>query len=185
MSKKELFFPSLETERLVLRPLDMGDAEPLFAIFSDDEVMRYWNSPPWQTIDDSKAFIQASHSAMVSGESLTLGMYLKSNEQLVGKCMLFSYSAHSRRAEIGFGLGKANWGQGYVREAANALIEYGFGQLSLRRIEAEIDPLNTSSANALEKLGFVQEGMLRQRWEIDGVISDSALYGLLASDVTQ
>ena len=54
--------------------------------------------------------------------------------------------------------------------------------LGLRRIEAEIDPDNHASAKALEKLGFTREGLLRQRWEINGIVSDSALYGRLVSD---
>lgn len=96
--------------------------------------------------------------------------------------MLFSYDSGSKRAEIGFGLGKAAWGKGYIQEAGEALIDYGFNTLKLRRIEAEIDPDNSASAKALDKLGFIREGLLRQRWQINGVISDSALYGRLVSD---
>ncbi|WP_240754039.1 GNAT family N-acetyltransferase [Natronospirillum operosum] len=81
-----------------------------------------------------------------------------------------------------FGLGRSFWGKGYIGEAGEALIQYGFNSLGLRRIEAEIDPDNQSSAKALEKLGFSEEGFLRQRWEVNGIVSDSALYGRLASD---
>ncbi|WP_338402081.1 GNAT family protein [Shewanella algae] len=69
-----------------------------------------------------------------------------------------------------------------MQEAGEALIDYGFNILKLRRIEAEIDPGNSASAKALDKLGFIREGLLRQRWQINGVISDSALYGRLVSD---
>jgi len=48
--------------------------------------------------------------------------------------------------------------------------------------EAHIDPRNEASARSLERLGFVREGLLRQRWIVDGVVSDSALYGLLTQD---
>ncbi|WP_245688487.1 GNAT family N-acetyltransferase [Vibrio sonorensis] len=54
--------------------------------------------------------------------------------------------------------------------------------MNLRRIEAEIDSDNVLSGKALERLGFVKEGLLRQRWEINGHVSDSVLYGLLAED---
>ncbi len=67
-------------------------------------------------------------------------------------------------------------------EAASAIIDYAFGTLNLRRIEAEIDSDNVLSGKALERLGFVKEGLLRQRWEINGHVSDSVLYGLLAED---
>ncbi|WP_240221802.1 GNAT family N-acetyltransferase [Rheinheimera hassiensis] len=177
-----LFFPVIETERLTLKPLVSADSASLLQIFSDPEVMKYWNTPPWSDIQDAYRFVDNSNDAMQRQESLVLGVYLKSTAELVGKCMLFSYDKESKRAEIGFGLSRACWGKGYITEAGEALIQYGFNSLGLRRIEAEIDPDNQSSAKALEKLGFYQEGLLRQRWEINGIVSDSALYGRLASD---
>ncbi len=95
--------------------------------------------------------------------------------------MLFNYVKESRRAEIGFGVSRNFWGKGIVLEAGNALIEHAFKTLNLRRIEAEIDPDNVSSGKVLERLGFIKEGFLRQRWEVNGVVSDSAIYGLLAN----
>lgn len=170
----------IETERLTLQPLKPGDANALLAIFSNTQVMKYWNTPPWTSLNDAIDFINQSEADMRDQQSLTLGIYLKDTGQLLGKCLLFSYSQQSRRAEIGFGLGHEYWGKGYITEAGRALIDYSFTTLGLRRIEAEIDPDNAGSAKALEKLGFVREGLLRQRWEINGVVSDSALYGLLA-----
>lgn len=179
---EDLFFPVIETPRLILKPLVIDDSESLLAIFSDPEVMKYWNTEPWVSIQDAYNFVDDSNNAMLRQESIVLGIYPKSTEKLAGKCMLFSYDKESKRAEIGFGLSRDCWGKGYISEAGEALIQYGFTSIGLRRIEAEIDPDNDSSAKALEKLGFYQEGLLRQRWEINGVISDSALYGRLASD---
>lgn len=179
---EELFFPVLETVRLTLKPLVIDDAGSLLEIFSDSEVMRYWHTAPWETIQDSLDFINESNGSMQDQESLVLGVYLKSTGELAGKCMLFSYDKESKRAEIGFGLGRSFWGRGYIHEAGEALIQYGFNSLGLRRIEAEIDPDNQSSAKALGKLGFSREGLLRQRWEVNGIVSDSALYGRLVSD---
>ncbi len=179
---KELFFPVIETERLTLKPLAIDDSDSLLEIFSDPEVMRYWNTAAWAEIKDSLGFINESNDSMQRQEALILGVYLKSTGELVGKCMVFSYDKESKRAEIGFGLGRSCWGQGYISEAGEALVQYGFNSLGLRRIEAEIDPDTLSSAKALEKLGFSREGLLRQRWEVNGVVSDSAMYGRLVSD---
>ncbi|MDP4534734.1 GNAT family N-acetyltransferase [Alkalimonas collagenimarina] len=179
-----LFFPVIETERLALKPLVKEDAAKLLGIFSDPEVMQYWNTAPWSKMEDALDFIQHCEDAMRRQESLVLGIFLKSTAELVGKCMLFSFHRESRRAEIGFGLCRSCWGKGYIYEAGQALIHYGFDSLGLRRLEAEIDPANKASAKALQKLGFAQEGLLRQRWEVDGVVSDSALYGRLVTDPT-
>ncbi|WP_369959477.1 GNAT family N-acetyltransferase [Pseudomonas benzenivorans] len=179
---QELFFPVIETERLTLKPLVIDDLDSLLEIFSDPEVMRYWNTAAWATTKDSLDFINDSNNSMQRQEALILGVHLKSTGELAGKCMLFSYDKESKRAEIGFGLCRSCWGKGYISEAGEALIQYGFNSLGLRRIEAEIDPENLSSAKALEKLGFSREGLLRQRWEVNGIVSDSAIYGRLVSD---
>lgn len=87
-------------------------------------------------IQDAYDFVDSSNSAMLRQESLVLGAYLKSTGELAGKCMLFSYDKDSKRAEIGFGLRRPGWGKGYINEAGEALIQYGFATLGLRRIEA-------------------------------------------------
>lgn len=176
------FLPTIETDRLVLRPLNQKDAKDLFVIFSDPVVMKYWNTPPWTSLDDARDFINSSVDAMSRQESITLGIVVKATGEMIGKCMLFSYVRESKRAEIGFAIGPSYWGRGFVSEAGQALLEYGFDKLGLRRVEADIDPNNVSSGKTLERLGFIREGVLRQRWEVNGVVSDSALYGVLAED---
>ncbi|EGR0693145.1 GNAT family N-acetyltransferase [Vibrio parahaemolyticus] len=170
----------IETERLILRALVAEDAGDLFSIFSDNEVMKYWNTEPWVSVDEAKTFITDSARSMDSNTEVIQGIYLKSTGQLLGKIMLFSFAKESRRAEIGFGVSCDFWGKGIVLEAGSALIEHAFHTLKLRRIEAGIDPDNIASGKALERLGFVKEGFLRQRWEVNGVVLDSAIYGLLA-----
>lgn len=173
----------IETERLVLRAFNEDDSKALFDIFSDPEVMKYWNTPPWRSLDDAAAFINNSSDSMCDSRGMTLGVYKKHSGELLGKVMLFNYDKESKRAEIGFGISQRYWGKGIVSEAGTALIKFAFNTLGLRRIEAEIDPENVSSANVLERMGFIKEGLLRQRWEVSSVISDSALYGLLAEDL--
>ncbi|HHE0447941.1 TPA: GNAT family N-acetyltransferase [Vibrio parahaemolyticus] len=170
----------IETEQLILRALVAEDAGDLFSIFSDNEVMKYWNTEPWVSVDEAKTFITNSARAMDSNTEVILGIYLKSTGQLLGKIILFSFAKESRRAEIGFGVSRDFRGKGIVLEAGSALIEHAFHTLKLRRIEAEIDPDNIASGKTLERLGFVKEGYLRQRWEVNGVVSDSAIYDLLA-----
>ncbi|AIR66548.1 GCN5 family acetyltransferase [Cedecea neteri] len=172
----------IDTPRLILSPPSRDDAPALLSIFSEPQVMKYWNTAPWRSLDDALRFIDRRTADMQERSALTLCIRDKQSGQLAGKCMLFNFDVHSRRAEIGFCLGREHWGKGLVNEAADALIAYAFKVLNLRRIEAEIDPDNRASAAALQKLGFAQEGLLRQRWEINGVISDSALFGLLAAE---
>ncbi|QUJ69080.1 GNAT family N-acetyltransferase [Photobacterium sp. GJ3] len=170
----------LNTDRLVLRPLTFSDAEPLFDIFSDPEVMQYWDGSPWHTLSQAYEDIQSSKASLDEPEKLVLGICDRESQTFIGKCMLFNIHPTSRRAEIGFGIAKAYWGKGVVFEAASALIRFAFEEMNLNRLEAEIDPMNRGSAKVLQKLGFVEEGYLPERWIVDGYLSDSALYGLLA-----
>lgn len=175
---------SLTTARLVLRPFQPNDAEPLFAIFSEPKVMRYWSHAPWASVAQAQELIAKDQQALPAGEHLRLGMEIQGTGELIGMCTLFHLSAQCRRAEIGYGMSSRFWGQGYMHEALTALLEFGFGDLDLNRIEADIDPRNVASARSLERLGFHKEGHLRERWIVDGEVSDSGLYGLLRSEWT-
>ena len=119
---------------------------------------------------------------MTTGKYLCLGLEQVASGRLIGECSLFNLMEQCRRAEVGYTLAFEAWGQGYMNEALNSLLAFGFSQLRLNRIEADIDPRNLASARSLERLGFKKEGYLRERWIVSGEVSDSGLYGLLASD---
>jgi ribosomal-protein-alanine N-acetyltransferase len=173
---------TLRTDRLLLRPLREADAPAIFAIRSDPKIMRYTSSPPMTSQDQAEAFIARETAGMTAGESLRLGLQRLDDETLIGSCLLFHLNAQCRRAEVGYELRHDAWGRGYMHEALNALLQFGFTDLQLNRVEADIDPRNIPSARSLERQGFAKEGLLRQRWIVDGEVSDSALYGLLLSD---
>ena len=173
---------NLRTARLLLRPLREADAPELFAIFSDLNVMRYWSTPPWPSVERAEEIIAGDLVALGAGERLRLGIERADDGLLIGTCSLFDLVEPSHRAELGYALAHAAWGCGYMHEALVALLDYGFGPLDLNRVEADIDPRNAASARSLERLGFKQEGFLRERWIVAGEVSDSALYGLLRAD---
>jgi len=64
-------------------------------------------------------------------------------------------------------------------EALKGLLDYAFGPMNLRRLEADVDPRNSSSLRILDRLGFKREGLLRERWDVEGDIQDSIFLGLL------
>ena len=173
---------TLTTPRLTVRPLNEADAPALFAIFSHPEVMRYWSSPPYTEIEHARLMLRHVQEGYATGGHLRLGIARRSDDALMGTCSLFSFQTASRRAEIGYALGRPYWGAGYMHEALTALVDYAFGALNLHRLEADIDPRNTASARTLERLGFRYEGLGRERWIVEGEISDTAWYGLLARE---
>lgn len=172
----------LDTARLTLRPLAAGDEDALFAIHADPEFMRYWSSPPWTSLDQAVQLIAKDAREMAVGLHFRLGIFERQAGRLIGTCSLFKIDAQCRRAEIGYGVAREFWRQGYMSEAVSVVLGYAFGELNLNRLEADIDPRNIASGRSLEKLGFVREGFLRERWIVAGEVSDSALYGLLGRE---
>lgn len=170
----------LDTPRLVLRLPGEDDLADILAIFSDPDVTRFWSGSPWSGMDEARAWLARMRRGQAEGTGLLLVLEARDSGHVIGDCTVFDIH-HTRRAEIGYALGRPFWGQGLMHEALTALVDYAFGPMDLRRLEADIDPANSASRRSLERLGFVREGLLRERWEVEGRLSDSEMFGLLRS----
>ena len=172
----------LYTERLILRPLRAEDAATALVLRSNPAIMRFGSTPAWTSIDKAIEWVGAAISDSENGINLRLALEHTGTYEMIGSCTLFQLDEGNRRAEIGYELREDVWGQGYMQEALRALLQYGFENMHLNRIEADVHPENISSCKTLERLGFVKEGHLRERWIVGGEISGSIIYGLLLSD---
>ena len=173
---------TLPAHRVTVRRLTEADAPALYGFFSNPEVMRYWSRPVMTDPAEVTLLLNGILADYQSGASLPLGIERKEDGVLVGNCTLFHFHEASRRAEIGYALGRPYWGMGYMHESLRTVLDYAFGKLDLNRLEADIDPRNTASARSLERLGFRKEGLLRQRWIVAGEVCDTDFYGLLRGD---
>jgi RimJ/RimL family protein N-acetyltransferase len=171
----------IETARLVLRPLTEADIAPLFGIHSDPEAMRYWSGTVWPNDERGRAMVRQDLDP-AAVDHLRLGLELPQSRRLIGHCTFFKINNQCRRAELGYMLAPDVWGRGYMQEALDAFIDYGFTELDLNRIEADTDPRNERSMKLLERMHFKKEGHFRERWIVDGEVSDSAMFGLLRSE---
>ena len=108
---------------------------------------------------------------------------LRGRSGVVGGVDLHQWNRFHRRAEIGYSLARAWWGQGIASEAVRAVLDFGFSRMRLHRVTAMTIADNHRSVRMLERLGFRREGTRREySWEEDGTFHDSAIYGLLESD---
>jgi [ribosomal protein S5]-alanine N-acetyltransferase len=174
--------PLINAQRVRLRAVEARDLDNIFTIFSDPKVMRYWSTPPLPDRDAAAELIQEIHDGFEQRSMLKWGIAHLSDDALIGTATLFNLNLENGRAELGYGLGSANWGKGYMVEALTALIDYSFESLDLRRLEADVDPRNAASLRMVERLGFQREGYLRERWHVNGEIQDSVFFGLLRSE---
>lgn len=172
----------LSTRRLDLRPLTFDDIGDIYTIFSDPEVTRYWGHDTLQNKGEAKEFIEKTVSGASDESLLEWGIVEKESRSLIGVCAYAGWDKEHHRAEIGFALHKNYWGKRYMSELLDMFIPFGFDQLGLHRIEADVDPRNTASIALLEKFGFEEEGYLRERYHINGEIQDAVFYGLLKKE---
>jgi [ribosomal protein S5]-alanine N-acetyltransferase len=174
--------PTIIADRISLRWISEEDLEALFRIFSNPEVMRYWSTPPLADRNAAVKLLQGIHDDFRRQSFLKWGIARRADDALIGTATLFNLNLESHRAEIGYCLDRAHWGNGYMNEALQALLGYAFKELALHRIEADVDPRNSASIRTVERLGFQQEGYLRERWQVNGEIQDTVFYGLLRRD---
>jgi len=174
--------PTIDTNRLTLRSITADDVDDFFTVYSNPEVMRYWSTLPLLNREAAAKQISEIDEGFKRHELLKWGIALRDGDRLIGSVTLFHPDFTHRRAEIGYAIGRAYWGKGYMNETLTAVINYAFDVLEFHRLEADVDPRNAASIRALERLGFQREGYLRERWQVGGEIQDALLYGLLRPD---
>ncbi len=173
-------FPVLECDTLCLRAPRAEDVAPLFALFSDPDVLRFWSRPAMQGLADAEAFIDNIRAGFARREFINWIIAPADGGPMLGTCTLYDIQTTHLRSGIGYAVLPACQGRGVAREAAGLACGWAFGWLGLHRIEADIHPENHASRRVLEAIGFSREGLLRQRFVTEDEIQDSEIYGLLA-----
>jgi RimJ/RimL family protein N-acetyltransferase len=177
-----IFEPHLETERLLVRPVVESDLQDLMGVNGDPEVTKFLPYATWSSISDATSWLSRMQALVVAGTGMQLVIEDRAKQVVVGTVLLFKLDEPSARIELGYVLGRENWGQGFMREALSCVISHCFCVAGLRRIEAEVNPDNSASNKLLTSLGFTLEGCARKRWVAKGVAYDTNLYGLLATE---
>jgi len=175
-------FPTIATERLLLREITMEDAEAIFRIRGDGEVTRWNTGAPYLTVNEAKALIRRMAVCYEKGTELRWGVTLAGGDgAVVGMVGYNSYIRPDRRGSVGYDLARAYWGRGLMAEALSAALRFGFTTMELNRIEADVSLDNERSVRLLERLGFAREGLQREQYfdPEDGRYHDLLLFGLL------
>ncbi len=174
--------PWLEGERVRLRAPQAEDIDPLFGLFSDPDVMRYWSREPMLERNEAIVYIQSIIDGFVKRELLNWIIADRIDDSMIGTCTLYDLQPQHLRAGVGYALSPARQGSGLAREAVSLALGWAFDDLQLHRIEADIEPRNARSEKLLRALGFQAEGLLRERFCSAGEIQHSMVFGLLARE---
>ena len=174
--------PTLHTARLVLGAFTPADAADLQQLAGDREIADTTVSIPHPyDLDHALAWIGQQRRELVRGRAANFAIRLPGS-RLIGCAGLRDIDREHSQAELGFWIGRYWWGQGYAREAASAVIRFGFEQLGLNRIYAHHMARNPAAGQVLRHLGMEREGVLRERVRKWGVYEDVVLYAMLRED---
>lgn len=168
----------LETERLVLRPVTLADAEDMYEYASKDE-NTYFVFPLHQSLEDTQHSIATYFMANPLGK---FGIELKETKKLIGTIDI-RVDMKKSKAELGYVLNQAFAKRGYATEAAAALMKFAFETLELEKVVASCDTRNTASEAVMKRLGMQKEGLSRHHeiWK-KGEWVDMLFYGLLREE---
>ncbi|MEL6168462.1 MAG: GNAT family protein [Pseudomonadota bacterium] len=159
--------PVLTTARLVLRPFQADDIDPLHTLLSDVEAMRYWG--PHQTRTETEAFVRGT---MAAPPAITCDFVIERDGAVIGKAGMW------QAPEIGFFVSPAHQRQGVAREALGVVIPHLFSVYDMPALTADVDPRNDASRACLAAMGFRETGWATQTIEIMGEWCDSVYLAL-------
>lgn len=140
----------LETSRLVLRELNLGDAKDFYALNSNPKVIRYTGDSAFKNIGEAKQFLENYQDYKLNGYG-RWAVILKETNQFIGWCGL---KFDNDETDIGFRFFEQEWNKGYATESALACLNYGFKELQLKCVIGRAMKTNIWSIRVLEKIGL-------------------------------
>lgn len=175
-------FETIETERLLIQKLDSQTMNIIFKTNDENEIKRILGITNEEEFARQKRIHEKGYESY-NQKMLNFQIVEKQSNTIIGNCGFHSWNPQHHRAEIGYALNSDEFkNKGFMKEALGKILEYGFYELDMNRIEALIDENNTPSKKLLEYFGFTKEGVVRGHYLVDGVFEDSVLYSLLKSE---
>lgn len=174
----------IETSRLLLRRSTITEYKDVFENYTEEAAMAYIGAT------DAADFLE--HKRKYEGSMITyrtsfvyFHLTEKTTGDIIGDCCFHTWYVPHSRAEIGYGLKhESHKNKGYMKEALAAVLQYGFTEMDLHRVEAFISPSNLPSQRLVLGAGFTQEGLLKEHYLKDGQYHDSMVFGLLKRNFT-
>lgn len=182
-------FPELETARLILTSLSASDSEALLNIYSDAEVVKFYDIEAYKSEAQSAKLIDFFNARFTENIGIRWAIRLKATGKLIGTCGFNTWNQKMKNASIGYEIASEYWGCGFASEALHEVINTAFSsQLlfgELYRIQGDTMIGNLASESVLKKLGFKEEGIRRASGYWKNEFHDLRCYGLLKPEFKQ
>jgi len=175
----------IETDRLLLEKLGYGDENFIFNLYSNEEVMRYMQSPMMNDIKEAEKFVEKMNNMYEKENGIRWKMMTKKDVSTpIGTFAIHYYNKSSKRAELGADLLPEYWNKGYISEITSFFIDNLFNILDLNRVEIRCMPENIASINIAKKFNFTYEGRLRDYVFVeDKGFTDEMVFSLLKREI--
>lgn len=174
-------FPELSTERLHLRRITDDDAQSIYKLLSNPEVIKYDTFELFTNIEQAKDIIRWFNREFERKRAIFWGISLKDDYEIIGFCKC-EVEIPKVRADFGYDLRLEYWNKGIMTEALSSIVDFAFHTLEINRIEATVSTENVASIRVLEKLGFIKEGILRERSYWKGISHDMVMLSILKNE---
>lgn len=174
--------PRLETQRLVLRMIGREDLCDMFDYSSREEVTRYLLWSPHPSIAYTRGYIRAVCKHYRVGDFYDWAIVSKDDSHMIGTIGFVKIDTQNRVGEIGYVVNPKYAGQGFATEAGRLVLDFGFEQLGLNRIEARYMAENTASRRVMEKIGMTYEGTARSLMFVKGKYRDISICAITRED---
>ncbi len=150
-----MIFTNLETERLILKVIDMDDAEFMYKQFSNDDVNRYlFDEEPFTSIDEAKDLIHFYTDEKIRNQNRWI-IIKKDTKEKMGTCGFHCWNKETGECELGYDMYPTYWKHGYMTEALKEIIKFAKEVMQVKRLETHIAVENTDSINTSVRQGFV------------------------------
>jgi len=171
-------FETLVTNRLQLRKLSPEVFKHLYSHYTPDQQMEFLGLDK-EDLAAEKAKYDKGY-ATFNKSYCYFKIVAQESQKVIGWCGFHTWYTDHHRAEIGYGLYEDGYKQqGLMSEALKAILDYGFHEMGLHRVEALIGKENQASLALVKKFGFQYEGNLREHYNVAGTMEDSLIFGLL------
>ena len=187
MKKEKIYrvfshIPELTTPRLTLRRMLVADTDDMYEYACRQDVTKYLTWRPHPDRDYTREYLQYLGSRYASGMFYDWAVIYEPDCKMVGTCGFTSFNCTSDSAEVGYVLNPEYWGKGIATEALSRVLEFGFENMGLHRIEARFIQENERSRRVMEKVGMTFEGVMREGMLIKGVYQNIGICSILQSE---
>ncbi|MBU1050397.1 GNAT family N-acetyltransferase [Candidatus Bipolaricaulota bacterium] len=170
----------MDGKRLYLRPLETTDIDRCMAWINDEEILQFLGRRHPMGLVQETEWLANQYK---DEDQLNLAIVLKDGDRHIGNGGFNSIDHVNRSAVFGILIGEHDaWNQGYGSEAATLIVQYGFQELNLHRIELDVFSLNPRARRAYEKVGFKLEGTKRDSYFRHGAFHDTYVMSVLQSE---